>query len=429
MMPEVPEQLKNEDIEEFRKMLKNGSRIFKPGGREYFDDNYQPNKLHHRDTEISRITGVLRPCLEKETPSTIMIYGSSGTGKTAVINYIGNKFREIGVKEKVPIFFVYVNCSTMDTAYALFQHLGNQFADGDKSRIPSTGWPFQAVIDKLKENLSACERIVILALDEVDRLVKKSGDDALHTLLTLKTECPNAKIGFVGISNDLRLMENLEPRVKSRLAGENITFNPYTAEQLKTILLTRAQQGFLEGKWREEEIALCAAIAAKESGDARRAIRILRTAADMAEREGAERIMEEHIYDAKNAIEKDVIKETIRKLRDHEKLVLYGICNLQRQRENITTGSIYSVYSIYAKTIGLSELSPRSIREYLINMDDLGLISAYVQSWGRRGRTTLAQLNIPLNETIQILEEDPLVSDLRKKIKPMIYREKTLDEV
>ncbi|MCX8172985.1 MAG: AAA family ATPase [Thermoplasmata archaeon] len=417
------------DLEEFRKQLSGRNRIFKPNGREFFEEKYLPSKLHHRSNEIKKVLSVLRPCVDGEAPNTLMVYGPSGTGKTAVLKHVGTNLEKIGKEDNKPISFVYINCSTMDTAYALFQYLGNFFTDEDKAKIPSTGWPFQAVLDKVKENLNQKERVIILALDEIDRLVKKSGDDPLHTLLTLQCECTNAKIGFVGISNDLRLCENFEQRVKSRLAGVTLTFNPYTGDQLKTILEDRAKQAFIEGKYRENEIALCAAIAAKESGDARRALRILRTAAEICESDGAERIEERHIYEAKNSIEKDVIKETIQKLRDHEKLTLYAVCLLSLRKESITTGSVYGTYGNLAKIQGMNQLSPRRITEFLTNMDELGLVSAYVQSSGRKGRTKQVELNIPLKETVAILEEDPLIKPLRQKLHPRGYIEKTLDDV
>lgn len=415
--------------ENFRKQLFRDNKIFKPNGREFFEEKYLPSKLYHRDTEIKRVISVLRPCVGGEAPNTLMVYGPSGTGKTAVIKYVGTNLEKIGEEDKKPISFVYINCSTMDTAYALFQYLGNYFTDEDKSKIPNTGWPFQAVLDKVKENLNQKERVIILALDEIDRLVKKSGDDPLHTLLTLQCECANAKIGFVGISNDLRLCESLEQRVKSRLAGVTLTFNPYTAEQLKTILEDRAKQAFIEGKYRENEIALCAAIAAKESGDARRALRILRTAAEICESDEAERIEEKHIYEAKNSIEKDVIKDTIQKLRDHEKLTLYAVCLLFLRKDSVTTGSVYGTYGNLAKILGMNPLSPRRITEFLSNMDELGLVSAYVQSRGRGGRTKQVELNIPLKETLGILETDAIIKPLKQKLNPRGYIEKTLDDV
>ncbi|MEM3395809.1 MAG: AAA family ATPase [Thermoplasmata archaeon] len=417
------------DLDEFRKQLSRNNRIFKPNGREFFEEKYLPSKLHHRSNEIRKVLNVLSPCVDGEAPNTLMVYGPSGTGKTAVIKHVGTNLEKIGKEDNKPISFVYINCSTMDTAYALFQYLGNYFTEGDKSTIPNTGWPFQAVLDKVKENLNQKERVVILALDEIDRLVKKSGDDPLHTLLTLQCECNNAKIGFVGISNDLRLCENFEQRVKSRLAGVTLTFNPYTAEQLKTILEDRAKQAFIEGKWRENEISLCAAIAAKESGDARRALRILRTAAEICEADGAERIEEKHIYEAKNSIEKDVIKETIQKLRDHEKVTLYAICYLTSRKESVTTGSVYGTYVNIAKILKTTPLSPRRITEFLSNMDELGLVSAYVQSKGRGGRTKQVELNIPLKETIEILESDQVIKPLTQKLHPKAYIEKTLDDV
>jgi cell division control protein 6 len=421
---------KDDTLANFKKFLPQSGGIFKPGGREYFSEKYMPSKLHHRDEEIRQICNVLAPSLNGDAPNTLMIYGESGVGKTAVITYVGNNLEVVGKENNKQVKFVYINCSMVDTSYALFQTLGNKFSGNDRAKtIPSTGWSYQMVLDQAKKNIDESAQVIILALDEIDRLVKKSGDDPLHTLLTMQRECSSAKVGFVGISNDLRLTEELDARVRSRLCGETITFNRYTADQLKTILLDRAKEAFNPGTYREEEISLCAAIAGKENGDARRALSILRTAAELAERKKAKMIEEEYIYAAKNTLEKDIIKEAITRLKIHEKLVLYAICILENNNEAKTTGAVYSKYSNLVRYAGMEPLSPRRVTEYLTNLDDQGLVSAPVQSSGKHGRTKQVSLNIPLNETVHILEEDKDISEVKKKMKITFYKSKRIDEL
>lgn len=58
-----------------------------------------------------------------------------------------------------------------------------------------------------------------------------------------------------------------------------MVFNPYTVEQLQKILLDRARLAFSDGAISNGAINLCAAMAGKENGDARKAIDLLRVAA------------------------------------------------------------------------------------------------------------------------------------------------------
>ena len=73
----------------------------------------------------------------------------------------------------------------------------------------------------------------MLVLDEIDELVKKAGDEVLYTLTRMNESLKNAQVAVVGISNDVRFMENIDPRVKSSLGEEEMIFTPYDAVELK----------------------------------------------------------------------------------------------------------------------------------------------------------------------------------------------------
>jgi cell division control protein 6 len=98
-------------------------------------------------------------------------------------------------------------------------------------------------------------------------------------------------------------MDHLDPRVKSSLGEEELVFPPYNALQLQDILKERAESAFKEGTLQEGVIAKCAAYAAREHGDARRALDLLRVAGELAERESSKKITLEHIDAANQKIE------------------------------------------------------------------------------------------------------------------------------
>jgi cell division control protein 6 len=92
----------------------------------------------------------------------------------------------------------------------------------------------------------------------------------------------------VGISNDLMFTDHLDPRVKSSLSEEELMFPPYNAIQIQEILRKRAEKAFMASAIAEGVIEKCAAYAAREHGDARRALELLRVAGELAEREGGD---------------------------------------------------------------------------------------------------------------------------------------------
>ncbi len=163
-------------------------------------------------------------------------------------------------------------------------------------------------------------------MDEIDKLVYKSGDDVLYHLSKINDDLKNARVSIIGISNDLLFTDFLDPRVKSRMEGEKMVFPPYNAEQLQDILKQRAALAFDDDVLEPGVIPLCAALAAQEHGDARKALDLLRIAGEIAERENADKDHRTvHVYKAKNKMELDCVSEAVRTLPTQSKMVLMCI--------------------------------------------------------------------------------------------------------
>jgi hypothetical protein len=145
----------------------------------------------------------------------------------------------------------------------------------------------------------------------------------------MNSELENSRVSIMGISNDLKFTDFLDPRVKSSLGEEEIVFPPYDANQLRDILRHRADVAFKPDVLTDDVIPLCAAFAAQEHGDARRALDLLRCAGEFAERDGVEVVSAEHVRRAQEKIELDRIVEAVRTLPTQSKLVLLAIIELE----------------------------------------------------------------------------------------------------
>jgi cell division control protein 6 len=144
--------------------------------------------------------------------------------------------------------------------------------------VPFTGIAVGELLDRFSNGISADRTALLVALDEIDALIKHSADDSLLYELTRINENLNASwISLVGISNDLHFKEFLDPRVLSSLSEEEVVFRPYLADELFDILQERAKLAFQQRVLDDNSIRLCAALAAGEHGDARRALDLLRT--------------------------------------------------------------------------------------------------------------------------------------------------------
>jgi cell division control protein 6 len=401
----------------FDSVLGYSTELFR-GDREILRESYLPPRLPHRDHQIRQVAEVLAPALRGQVPSNLLIYGKIGTGKTAVVSQVRMDVqRRPDVSAKIQ--FISINCANIDTPYSLLQTIANSFARSESERIP-TGWSLDRVQAAMKQFMDRQGGIHILVLDEIDCLVQKSGASVLYTLSELNNELsksPNggARLVIVGISNDLKFTNYLDARVKSRLNEEKILFPPYDAPQLVDILRDRARDVFRDGVLDAGVIERCAAYAALENGDARRALGLLRLAAEVAERDHAKRITSDHVVRAKSRLEQDIIVECCRTLPPHCKVLLYAILQgFERRRGGVLTGEVYDSYTRLAQRLGLQPLHARSISNYLSELEGLGLIRATIVSRGRGGRTREIVVDVPISETMPALEEDPMLSPLAR---------------
>ena len=190
-------------------------------------------------------------------------------------------------------------------------------------------------------------------------------------------------------------MDHLDPRVRSSLGEEEEVFSPYNALQLQDILRERSLEAFHEGAIEEGVIAKCAAFAAREHGDARRALELLRVAGELAEREQKTVVSLQNIDEANKKIERDKMLDIIESEPKQFQLVLKSIVSLSEKDERLFTGDIYNHYKGLCEKTGNETLTSRRVSDIIAEFDMLGLINANVVSRGREGRTREIKLMIP----------------------------------
>ena len=383
------------------------------GDKEVLRPSYIPDVLPHREEQIDQLASVLVTALQGQRPSNILLFGKTGTGKTATIKYVGKEIERAN-EGMGNVHFIYMNCEVVDTQYGVLQNIGNLFISDFQERIPFTGWSTERVYHILREKIDESRRVIIIVLDEIDKLVSKSGDDVLYHLCRINDDLKNARVSVIGISNDLKFTEFLDPRVRSSLSEEKMVFPPYNAEQLRDILSQRARLAFEDKVLEPSVIPLCAALAAQEHGDARRALDLLRVAAEIAERNHQPIVAESDVAKAKNKIELDCVNEAVRTLPLQSKLVLMGVVlNEEKGNARLTTGDLYETYKELCQCTSVSVLTQRRVTDLISELDMLGLIHARVKSFGRGGRTKEIELSVPKEEARAILQDDDTIGQLR----------------
>lgn len=358
--------------------------------------NYTPNDIPHRDEQIKYVASILSPCVRMEKPSNLFLYGKTGTGKTLVTKHVIEQIEQIAKEKKLPITCVYLNCKlkrVADTEYRLIAQLYREMGED----IPATGLPTDEVYKLFLRHIDSEKKLIVLILDEIDQLVKKAGDEILYNLTRINAELKNSEVSVIGISNDLLFMDNVDPRIKSSLSEEELVFPPYDAMQIKDILFKRCKEGFSGDVITPGVVEKCAAYAAREHGDARRAIDLMRVAGELAERKNKQRVDMEDIDEAEDKIEKDKVIDAINSQPKQFQLTLLSIFLISERGNNspIFTGDIFDEYKNLSVKAGVKPLTQRRISDIIAELDMLGIINAKVLSKGRYGRTREISIAIP----------------------------------
>jgi len=352
--------------------------------KKFLDHRFLPDRLPHREEQIRSIAKYWVEALNGVTPPDITIYGKTGTGKTAVAKFAMKQLKEASRDCDVNIRTEYIRCTDYTTEYQVIARLCQQLGRD----VPYRGWTKAEIVNTFrnmfKKNAFGQDMILMVVLDEIDILLRNDGDGLLYTL----TRTDNVSI--LSISNYVEFKKFIKPRVKSSLRDREIVFPPYGAQQLVDILEERSKLSFKEGALDDDVIPLCAALAAKEEGDARYALDLLRTAGEIADERESKIVQGDFVREAKDYIEHNKITDIVLTLPSQQQRVLEAILYLTKRKEEITSGRLYEVYKDISKG---DSVSYRRIFDFINELEMLGLISTNTVSRGRgKGRTNIINL-------------------------------------
>jgi len=384
--------------------------------RNVLSPHFVPIQLPFRERELEKIMVCVSPALQGSRPRNIFLYGKTGTGKTACVRRVMSKFEALGSKAKV----AYVNCRIYNSRYKVLQ----KALKGFLPEIEKSGFGITFMYEKMLDWIATDGKFLILALDEVDMV--KDLDELVYSLTRSNDEIPKGGISIIGISNNLSFKDRLDSRSKSALFETELVFAPYNTQQLAEILLQRSVEGFKQGVVSESAVSLAAAAAANETGDARYALRLLLRAGEIADERLAPdatstalKVTDKEVDAARRAVDEDVAKEAICTLPEHQQLVLLSVANLtlaggsryaKLSEENndgfLFSGEVYEEYLHLCKVHAGEPRSARWYREYLHDLEMLGLITMIDSGKGVRGHTRFIKIGFSAPEIKSIIERN-----------------------
>lgn len=312
---------------------------------------FVPKVLPGREKEIKEITYNFKLALDGRKPQNLLVYGPPGTGKTAVVKYISREFEDYSNKVKI----VHINCWHIGTRYGIIAEMARKIG----FMAPLKGVPIDEIFIRVSEIIQKKRMVVIVILDEMDKLILSGHSDVLYDLSRMN-EVYNVKISLVGIINELNLITTLDPRIRSSVINSDVEFKPYTVPELKNILIERAKIAFYE--FEEDAIGLAAAYGYKLNGDARISISILLNAGRIAEKNNWEILnvkSVEESFKSKSYIMRKTEKSEV-KLNKEEKRIIDIL-----KKGEITSGELYKK---------LPDMNERTVRNYIKKLKETGLI-------------------------------------------------------
>jgi len=372
------------------------------------------NRIVGRNDQIESVADEIGAIVRDDPPNNVMIFGKTGTGKSLVSMHVANRAKEAARSNGVSCDVVYVDCSEADTEARVCKEIATYLceATADNRHIPLRGIGTMEYYQHIWELLDTHLDSVLIILDEIDKL---SNANILMQLSRAqeaqKTDC---YIGIIGISNKIQYKETLDERIDSSFGHRELIFHPYDATQLQEIMRNRAD-AFQKGVLKSGSIELCAALAAKKHGDARRAIDILKEAGELARRNGDTAITREHIQRAQNVAEINRIEELTSGGTIHSKLALYALASLvlTESKDRYSTKKIYDQYERLVGFVPYDPVTENGLYKQLKEQAFLGVIESSKTGGGRsQGSYLLHRLVTEPEHIVEAVRRDSSLTDL-----------------
>jgi len=372
----------------------------------------EEDRIVGRDKEIKQLANAVNPAIFGQSPSNVLLYGKTGTGKSLCAKYVSRQLVDTAAEEGINAAYAYVDCAQDSTETQSVQTIADSVnSDENDIYIPDKGISTATYYKRLWRILDMRYDVVLIILDEIDKL---EDDDILMQLSRAGEagKIEDCKIGVIGISNKIKYKDRMDERVKSSLCEREFVFPPYDANQLNEIMSARSD-AFREGVLEDGVIPRAAALAAREHGDARKAIDILRYAGEIAQSSDMKTVPEDFVVQARERAETDRFRELISGSTPHSRYVLQALTilsvdNADNNAEDIgfRTTRVYDVYEEICRQEGSESLSLRRVRDLLKEHAFLDIIEQTRHSGGSaEGSYTEHQLLEDPDVVQQVLED------------------------
>jgi cell division control protein 6 len=375
------------------------------------------DRIYGRDEQLAAEARAFRDTLDGERPPDLLLYGPSGTGKTLTLKSVAEKVKARAAENGIHFDFVAVNFKTMES-HSLDRavwKLGRQTATkaGVAWDIPQKGVSTDAKYVRLYEIVDRHFDALVFVLDEIDALTGRAGEDEpaysrlLYSLSRVMAEQPvDTLVSTVVITNHPKFRENLDSRTDSSYNPTGIHFSDYDANELIEIL-NRRRDAFKDDALEDGVIELVAAYGAKNEGDARRAIDLLRDAGEAANKHGEPVVTEEHVHAANDSVVKNRVLEIVEGMSLHKKLSLYAAAIVASVNDGAAPSPVvYTLYRTICRRTDRDVYTQETVNSHINKAGTYGVLNSDRTSGGFKAGVYLNfTFTEPVEAVIETLEQ------------------------
>jgi len=324
--------------------------------KKFLSPEYMPDKIIGREKEIEELSFHLSYAF-RQNPSlpSLIVSGSSGTGKTLVVKKILENFNKELDKNNKKIKIAFIKGSECRSKYEVLKSMLKQLSG--EVKLPRTS---SDCYDKIIDFLSTTEYSILLVIDEIHEI--RNSEELNNLLFTIsrfnedmafykkssqkKLSHEESSYGYILITNDALMTKDLKPNTRSSLTRDVIFFPRYNAIEINEILKDRIEKGAIyKEKITETEIHKISAHSIKEGEDARYGLLLLSNVAKFAEKNNV-KINEGVVDTVNNSLKKRLLIEIILDLPSTHKIILQIILDLFNLKKDINSKNVYEFYSL-----------------------------------------------------------------------------------
>jgi cell division control protein 6 len=352
-----------------------------------------------RDAEIKELSSHFAGIFRNDHPCHIAIWGKTGTGKTLTLTYFLNLLSEMCHDKKIQIRSVHLDLSNPRPCFRALNDLACLL---NACKRYEKGISLEEMMFCIEKKLSDYHGYLVLFIDEVDN-VRHEKDNFLTFLVRRLPQQIPAKLILVLVSNRLDWPDHLDPRVKSFLRLNELIFEPYDAIDLQHILRIRVEKALYCQAIEPGVIEKIAAMASREHGDARKAVKLLAKSAYLAEKAGS-KVTIELVDQAASELETDRYITLVRTAPTQMQAVVASIieANCKSKKHIIGTGEAYDAYRAFCTKTEIRPLTTRVFGDLIAELDLYSIVRSRIISRGRYGRTREILLDLPQELTDKI---------------------------